>query len=84
MTWLCLEVTVVSTDYSVSSLVHNPESRRYALLLLASSHVMHTFQTRPFSNSIEAVLVAMCFVLFRNFVAERPKNYGKVPTKLFL
>lgn len=54
-------------DYSVSLLVHNPESRRYALLLLASSYVMHTFQVRPFSNSIEAALVALCFAVFRNF-----------------
>lgn len=33
-------------------------SRAKALLLLASSHVLMTFQLRPFSNSLEAVLVA--------------------------
>jgi hypothetical protein len=68
----------VSTDYSISVLVHNPKSRRYALLLLASSHVMHTFQIRPFSNSIEAVLVAMSFVALYKFIAECPRNYDKV------
>lgn len=36
---------------------------------------MHTFQSRPFSNSIEAILVALCFVNFRNIVeASRVKK----------
>ena len=35
---------------------------------------MLTFQIRPFSNSIEAVLVALCFVAFRNFVDARQRR----------
>ncbi|EPS96823.1 hypothetical protein FOMPIDRAFT_36122, partial [Fomitopsis schrenkii] len=39
-------------------LVSDRGDRMRALVLLASSYVMHTFQVRPFSNSMEAILVA--------------------------
>ena len=44
-------------------LVPSPRDRRLGLLLLGSSHVMNTFQVRPFSNSIEAALVSLSLVL---------------------
>ncbi|KAG1752252.1 glycosyltransferase family 22 protein [Suillus lakei] len=64
-------------DYSLISLVPTPNARRLSLLLLASSHVMNTFQVRPFSNSIEAVLVALSLVLSRKIssVKTLDKNY---------
>ncbi|KAG1819207.1 glycosyltransferase family 22 protein [Suillus subaureus] len=52
-------------DYSFMSLVPTPGARHLGLLLLASSHVMNTFQVRPFSNSIEAVLVALSLLFLR-------------------
>ncbi|KAF9238069.1 glycosyltransferase family 22 protein [Melanogaster broomeanus] len=58
-------------DYSVLSLISEPIPRRLALLLLASSHVMHTFQVRPFSNSLESVLVALSLVLLQRILAVR-------------
>ncbi len=48
-------------------MVHEPV-RLQALLLVASSYVMHTYQLRPFSNSIEAILVALSLVLVRNLL----------------
>lgn len=60
-------------------MVDNPASRRYALLVLASTHVTHTFQVRPFSNSLEAVLVAWCFVALHGIMRERGPDKVKVP-----
>ncbi|OJA17272.1 hypothetical protein AZE42_03048 [Rhizopogon vesiculosus] len=57
-------------DYSLARLIPSPTDRRLGLLLLASSHVMHTFQVRPFSNSIEAVLVALSLVLLRKITLD--------------
>ncbi|OAX39301.1 glycosyltransferase family 22 protein [Rhizopogon vinicolor AM-OR11-026] len=57
-------------DYSLTRLIPSPTDRRLGLLLLASSHVMHTFQVRPFSNSIEAVLVALSLVLLRKITSD--------------
>jgi phosphatidylinositol glycan class Z len=51
-------------------LVPLQNGRRLGLLLLASSHVMHTFQVRPFSNSIEAVLVALSLLLLRKIISD--------------
>ncbi|KAI0649779.1 Alg9-like mannosyltransferase family-domain-containing protein [Trametes meyenii] len=61
-------------DFSVYHLVHE-SARLDTLLLVASSHVMYTYQLRPFSNSLEAVLVALSLVLLRKlFVAETNKD----------
>lgn len=64
-------------DYSLMSLVPTPSARRLGLLLLASSHVTNTFQVRPFSNSIEAVLVALSLLFLRkiNSVKTLDKSY---------
>ncbi|KIJ64700.1 glycosyltransferase family 22 protein, partial [Hydnomerulius pinastri MD-312] len=53
-------------DYSSLHIISTPIPRRLALLLLASSHVIHTFQVRPFSNSLESVLVALCLVFLQS------------------
>ncbi|KAH7928353.1 glycosyltransferase family 22 protein [Leucogyrophana mollusca] len=68
-------------DYSLTNLIPDPNDRRLGLLLLASSHAMHTFQVRPFSNSIEAVLVAICLVLLRQVVSIIPDSASKRPTR---
>ncbi|KAI0704217.1 Alg9-like mannosyltransferase family-domain-containing protein [Cerioporus squamosus] len=61
-------------DYALYHLVHEP-ARAHALILLGSSYVMHTYQVRPFSNSIEAVLVALSLLLLkRTLVAESLKS----------
>ncbi|KAG1740454.1 glycosyltransferase family 22 protein [Suillus paluster] len=64
-------------DYSLMNLVSPPSDRRLGLLLLASSHITNTFQVRPFSNSIEAVLVALSLALSRkiNSVKTVEKSY---------
>lgn len=41
-----------------------------ALVLLASSYVMHTFQVSPFSNSIEAILVAASLRASKSLVSD--------------
>lgn len=59
-------------------MVHEPV-RIQALLLVGSSYVMHTYQLRPFSNSIEAILVALSLVLVKNLlVGEINPNSFKV------
>lgn len=65
-------------DYSFMSLVPTPGARRLGLLLLASSHVMNTFQVRPFSNSIEAVLVALSLLFLRKI------SSAKTPDQSYL
>lgn len=56
-------------------MVHEPV-RLQALLLVASSYVMHTYQLRPFSNSIEAILVALSLVLVKKLLVDEidPKS----------
>ena len=39
-----------------------------ALVLLGSSYVIHTYQVRPFSNSIESVLLAISLLLLRKLL----------------
>lgn len=41
-----------------------------ALVLLASSYVMHTFQIRPFSNAIEAILVAASLRAYKSLIGD--------------
>ena len=55
------------------SLVSPPAARRWCLLLLASSYVTCTFQVRPFSNSLESVLVSLCLVLLRRIADKRTR-----------
>jgi len=45
-----------------------PPMRSFALLLLSSSYVTHAFYVRPFSNSLEAVIVALCLVCLKKIV----------------
>ncbi|KAI0708537.1 Alg9-like mannosyltransferase family-domain-containing protein [Earliella scabrosa] len=54
-------------DYAIYHLVHE-SARSSALILLASSYVTLTYQVRPFSNSIEAILVALSLVLLRKML----------------
>ncbi|OSX65459.1 hypothetical protein POSPLADRAFT_1125139, partial [Postia placenta MAD-698-R-SB12] len=56
-------------DYSISKVIPHDRDRFYALILLASSHVVLTFQVRPFSNSIEAVFVALSMVVLHSLVS---------------
>lgn len=58
-------------DYCIAELIPNGGDRTYALILFASSYVTHTFQVRPFTNSIETVLVALSMVALRNLVSIR-------------
>ncbi|EIW79621.1 glycosyltransferase family 22 protein [Coniophora puteana RWD-64-598 SS2] len=55
-------------DYCVYHLVPGRSSRWAALVLLASSHVVLTFQVRPFSNSVEAVLLALSLLVLRRLL----------------
>ncbi|KIK38522.1 glycosyltransferase family 22 protein [Suillus luteus UH-Slu-Lm8-n1] len=63
-------------DYSLTGLVSTPSARRLGLLLLASSHVMNTLQIRPFSNSIEAVLVALSLLFLRKISSAKTLDKG--------
>ncbi|OBZ76959.1 GPI mannosyltransferase 4 [Grifola frondosa] len=76
--FLCLSLIL---DYSVYRLVPTPSARIYALVLLASSYIVHTFQTRPFSNSIEAVLFAIFLVTFQNVVSPEKRSSARVSIK---
>ena len=42
----------------------------HALVLLASSYVMQTFQVRPFSNSMEAILVAASLRAYKSLISD--------------
>lgn len=52
-------LTFQPPDYAVWSISRSPVS----LILLASSPVTFTFLLRPFSNSLETVLLAVAFLL---------------------
>ncbi|KAL4071722.1 glycosyltransferase family 22 protein [Scleroderma yunnanense] len=64
LSFLCLSLLL---DVSVAILVPHP-MRSFALLLLSSSYVTHAFYIRPFSNSLEAVIVALCLVCLKKIV----------------
>lgn len=64
LSFLCLSLLL---DMSVAILVPSP-MRSFALLLLSSSYVTHAFYVRPFSNSLEAVIVALCLVCLKKIV----------------
>ncbi|KAH7910895.1 glycosyltransferase family 22 protein [Hygrophoropsis aurantiaca] len=68
-------------DYILIRLIAMPDARRLGLLLLASSHVVLTFQVRPFSNSIESVLVASSLALLRRVVSVLPESADKRPMR---
>ncbi|KAI0752580.1 Alg9-like mannosyltransferase family-domain-containing protein [Daedaleopsis nitida] len=64
-------------DYAIYHLVHE-SARSYALILLGSSYIMHTYQVRPFTNSIESILVALSLLFLRRMlVAEHLKSTTK-------
>ena len=66
------------TDFCVYHLVQD-STRLPALLLLASSYVVHTYQVRPFSNSLEAVFVALSLLLLKKlFLVETQSPSSKV------
>ncbi|KAH9925027.1 Alg9-like mannosyltransferase family-domain-containing protein [Epithele typhae] len=66
-------------DFATYHLVHD-SARMPALLLLGSSYVLHTFQVRAFSNSIEAVLVASSLWMLKALlVGESLKSYSVHP-----
>ncbi|KAM5546079.1 hypothetical protein V8D89_000205 [Ganoderma adspersum] len=68
-------------DYAVYSLSYK-SSRMFALVLLGSSYVIHTYQVRPFSNSIESVLLALSVLLLRKLlVAESLRSLSKAGPK---
>ncbi|KDQ55190.1 hypothetical protein JAAARDRAFT_134408, partial [Jaapia argillacea MUCL 33604] len=57
-------------DWALTKLLSSPVPlhRTKSLVLLASSHTLLSFQLRPFSNSIEAVLLALVSVSFKKVV----------------
>lgn len=57
-------------DFSVARLV--PQRRTLALVLLGTSHVMFTFQARPFTNSIEALLVSLALIILQDMHRKHP------------
>ncbi|KDQ54939.1 glycosyltransferase family 22 protein [Jaapia argillacea MUCL 33604] len=69
-------------DYALTNLLSPPVPlhRTKSLVLLASSHTLLTFQLRPFSNSIEAVLLALVLVVFKK-VMECGQLNRRVDTK---
>ncbi|KAI6014394.1 glycosyltransferase family 22 protein [Pisolithus microcarpus] len=64
LSFLCLSSLL---DISVALLVPPPMCS-FALLLLSSSYVTHAFYIRPFSNSLESVIAALCLVFLNNIV----------------
>ena len=63
-------ITIISNlvlDYAAYYLSYEA-SRMSALVLLGSSYVIHTYQVRPFSNSIESVLLAISLLLLRKLL----------------
>ena len=62
-------------DYVIYHLSHE-SSRLFALILLGSSYVIHTYQVRPFSNSTESVLVAISLLLLRKLLLTESLRRG--------
>ena len=69
-------------DFCVYSMV--PSRPFEALVLLACSHVVFTFQLRPFSNSIEAVLVALALSKYASFLHHGAFRSDQVKTLPYL
>ena len=61
-----------------------PNEPMVALILLASSHVTLTFQLRPFTNSIEAILLALALLKVKSMLQKRSSTYKQVRRMLIL
>lgn len=68
--------TKARADACVAALV--PYQTMLALVLLGSSHVMLTFQLRPFSNSVEAVLFACALHRYKRVLDLRKSTVTQV------
>ncbi len=64
-------LSFVLEDWAIHELVHSPQHRRQAVILVASSYVTWTYQSHTFSNSIETLLVAWSLVLIERIVREK-------------
>jgi len=58
----------VLEDWAIHELICNPQQRRQAILLVASSYITLTWQTHTFTNAIETVLVAWSLVLLKRIL----------------
>ncbi|KAI0672169.1 Alg9-like mannosyltransferase family-domain-containing protein [Trametes maxima] len=70
-------------DFSVYHLVHG-SVRLESLILVASSHVMYTYQLRPFSNSLEAIFVALSLVLLRKLLIAETNRDSSQRSRFYL
>lgn len=64
-------LTFVLEDWAIYEFVPSPRHRQATIVLVASSYVTWTFQTHPFSNSLETLLVAWALVLIRRIVENK-------------
>lgn len=61
-------ISFVLEDWAIYELVPRPRNRRRAVVLVASSWVTWTYQTRTFSNSVETVVVLWVLVLVQRIL----------------
>ena len=61
-------ISFVLEDWALYELVPRPRSRRRAVVLVASSWVTWTYQTKTFSNSVETVVVLWVLVLIQRIL----------------
>jgi GPI mannosyltransferase 4 len=64
-------LSFVLEDWAIHELVHFPQHRQQAVVLVASSYVTWTFQTHTFSNSIETLLVLWSLVLIERIANQK-------------
>lgn len=61
-------LSFVLEDWAIHELVHSPQRRRLAVVLVASSYVTWTYQTHTFSNSVETLAVTWSLVMIQRIL----------------
>ncbi|GAA5986130.1 hypothetical protein JCM11641_004719 [Rhodosporidiobolus odoratus] len=65
--FLAERATMLVLSFAIDLLIWLTSHSRHALLLVAASPVIFTFLLRPFSNSLETVLLALAYYLCHRF-----------------
>ncbi|KAG9244658.1 Alg9-like mannosyltransferase [Calycina marina] len=71
---LMFALSFVLEDWAIHELIHSPQHRKVAVMLVASSYVTWTYQTHTFSNSIETLAVAWSLVLIQRIVEAKKRS----------
>lgn len=63
LSFFFLSFVIDYTGYTIAKLYY-PRNAIKSLLVFASSYVLLIFYTRPFSNTVESIILSLCFIVY--------------------